>query len=72
MRVTVEGVETAKQAEFLDEADADQVQGFFFGRPVSVSEIGAIILKDFQRLLPAESSAEHEARSPVVRSLVRR
>jgi diguanylate cyclase (GGDEF)-like protein len=72
MRVTVEGVETAKQAAFLDGADADQVQGFFFGRPVSASEIGTIILKDFQKLLPAESSAKtYEARPPVVRSLVR-
>ena len=73
MRVTVEGVETAKQAAFLDGADADQVQGFFFGRPVSASEIGAIILKDFQKSLPAELSAKtHEARPPAVRSLVRR
>jgi diguanylate cyclase (GGDEF)-like protein len=72
MRVTVEGVETAKQAAFLDGADADQVQGFFFGRPISASEIGAIILKDFQKLHPAESSAKtYEARQPVVRSLVR-
>jgi predicted signal transduction protein with EAL and GGDEF domain len=72
MRVTVEGVETAKQAAFLDGADADQVQGFFFGRPVSASEIGAIILKDFQKLLPAESSAKtYEARPPAVKSLVR-
>ena len=34
MRVTVEGVETANQADFLYDADADQVQGFFFGRPI--------------------------------------
>jgi len=73
MRVTVEGVETAKQAAFLDGADADQVQGFFFGRPVSASEIGAIILKNFQKSLPAESSAKtDEARPSAVRSLVRR
>jgi diguanylate cyclase (GGDEF)-like protein len=72
MRVTVEGVETAKQAAFLDGADADQVQGFFFGRPVVASEVRAIILKDFQKLHPAESSAKtYEARQPVVRSLVR-
>ena len=32
MRVTVEGVETARQVAFLGGADADQVQGFFFGR----------------------------------------
>ena len=53
MRVTVEGVETAKQVAFLDGADADQVQGFFFGRPVARAEIGAEILKDIQeKLLP--------------------
>ena len=34
MRVTVEGVETAGQVDFLYNADADQVQGFFFGKPV--------------------------------------
>jgi diguanylate cyclase (GGDEF)-like protein len=72
MRVTVEGVETEKQAVFLGGADADQVQGFFFGRPVVASEVGAIILRDFQKLLPAQPSAKtYEARPPVVRSLVR-
>ena len=39
MRVTVEGVETAAQAAFLDKADGDQAQGFFFGRPVPASEV---------------------------------
>jgi diguanylate cyclase (GGDEF)-like protein len=72
MRVTVEGVETAKQAAFLDGADADQVQGFFFGRPVSASEVGTIILRDFQKVLPAEPSAKtYEATSPVAKSFVR-
>ena len=48
MRVTVEGVETAKQASFLDEIKGDQAQGFFFGRPVAGTEVAAIILADFQ------------------------
>jgi diguanylate cyclase (GGDEF)-like protein len=52
MRVTVEGVETAQQVAFLDGANADQVQGYFFGRPTPASEIGAVILKDFQTLPP--------------------
>jgi len=68
MRVTVEGVETAKQAAFLDGSDADQVQGFFFGRPVSASEVSAIILKDFQKLLPAGLSA-HSVEPPDAKSL---
>jgi diguanylate cyclase (GGDEF)-like protein len=49
MRVTVEGVETAEQAAFLDKADGDQAQGFFFGRPIPASEVGASILADFQQ-----------------------
>jgi diguanylate cyclase (GGDEF)-like protein len=64
MRVTVEGVETAKQAAFLDGADADQVQGFFFGRPIPTSEISAVILKNLQKLpmQPAVSSREPQPR----------
>jgi EAL domain-containing protein (putative c-di-GMP-specific phosphodiesterase class I) len=52
MRVTVGGVETAKQAAFLDAVDSDQGQGFLFGRPVPASEVGACILANFQRMLP--------------------
>ena len=62
MRVTVEGVETAAQAAFLDKADGDQVQGFFFGRPVPGSEVSAYILADFQKTHPALSSAESKLR----------
>jgi len=57
MRVTVEGVETAAQAAFLDKADGDQAQGFFFGRPVPAAEVSADILADFQRTHPAASPA---------------
>jgi diguanylate cyclase (GGDEF)-like protein len=54
MRVTVEGVQTAKQVAFLDGANADQVQGYFFGSPVPDSEIAALILRNFQTLLPVQ------------------
>jgi|HubBroStandDraft_4_1064222.scaffolds.fasta_scaffold17647_2 diguanylate cyclase (GGDEF)-like protein len=57
MRVTVEGVETATQAAFLDKADGDQAQGFFFGRPIPASEVSANILADFKRHMLAPSSA---------------
>ena len=56
MRVTVEGVETAKQAAFLDEADGDEAQGFYFGRPVAASEVGACILADLKNVLPEPES----------------
>jgi len=55
MAVTVEGVETSKQADFLAGADAEQVQGFYFGRPVPASELGAILLADFRNSLPTVS-----------------
>ena len=58
MRVTVEGVETATQAAFLDKADGDQAQGYFFGRPVPASEVSANILADFQK--------RHLALSPAI------
>jgi diguanylate cyclase (GGDEF)-like protein len=57
MEVTVEGVETANQAAFLDKADADQVQGFFFGRPAPAAEIAATILTDYQKSLQPQSHA---------------
>jgi diguanylate cyclase (GGDEF)-like protein len=57
MRVTVEGVETANQAAFLDTVNGDQVQGFFFGRPVPASELGASILADFEKTMPVASPA---------------
>jgi EAL domain-containing protein (putative c-di-GMP-specific phosphodiesterase class I) len=57
MRVTVEGVETATQLAFLDKADGDQVQGFFFGRPVPASEVSANILNEFHETHLAPSSA---------------
>ena len=57
MRVTVEGVETAQQATFLDGIHADQVQGFYFGRPVSGAEVSVELLKDFQRKHSKQSTA---------------
>lgn len=68
MRVTVEGVENAKQAIFLDEVRGDQAQGFFFGRPVPSSEVAAVILSDFQRskMEPAQL-AESDAKLRLVK-----
>jgi EAL domain-containing protein (putative c-di-GMP-specific phosphodiesterase class I) len=62
MRVTVEGVETAAQAAFLDKIDGDQAQGYFFGRPVPGSEVSAHILKDFRarHVVPSSAAAPDE------------
>ncbi|HEY6254476.1 MAG TPA: EAL domain-containing protein, partial [Xanthobacteraceae bacterium] len=48
VRVTVEGVETARQAAFLDKAGGDLAQGFYFGRPLPTGDVAAYILADFQ------------------------
>ena len=65
MRVTVEGVETAEQAAFLELVDGDQAQGFFFGRPVPASEIAAGILAEFRS--PCAPVIEPEAKLRAVR-----
>jgi len=41
MKVTAEGVETADQQLFLRAAGVHSMQGFRFGRPVTVAEITA-------------------------------
>ena len=66
MRVTVEGVETAKQAAFLDRADGDQAQGFFFGRPIPAADVSASILADFQKALPPLSAPAKETKLRLV------
>ena len=62
MRVTVEGVETAEQAAFLDKFDGAQAQGFFFGRPALASEVAATILSDFQQQRARTLDAEPNLR----------
>jgi len=39
MEVTAEGVETAAQLAFLKQQSCDEIQGFYFSRPVSASVI---------------------------------
>jgi EAL domain-containing protein (putative c-di-GMP-specific phosphodiesterase class I) len=56
MRVTVEGVETATQASFLDNIAGDQVQGFFFGRPIPAIDVGAYIIAEFSKAHLAPST----------------
>jgi EAL domain-containing protein (putative c-di-GMP-specific phosphodiesterase class I) len=58
MRVTVEGVETAEQVDFLYDAHADQVQGFYFGRPVPAKSVTADLLAEFLNSAPVSKPQE--------------
>jgi diguanylate cyclase (GGDEF)-like protein len=53
MRVTVEGVENARQVAFVSMTECDEVQGYFFGRPMPASEVAGVILGDYQQGLTA-------------------
>jgi diguanylate cyclase (GGDEF)-like protein len=55
MRVMVEGVETARQANFVSMIDCDEVQGFYFGIPAPASELGPMIMSDYLRHRPVEA-----------------
>ena len=62
MRVTVEGVEAANQVDFLYDARADEVQGFYFGEPLPAARLQSEVIDRLRDGIvavrrPAETSA---------------
>jgi diguanylate cyclase (GGDEF)-like protein len=49
MRVTVEGVEDERQLELVRSLGCDEVQGFYFGRPMPASDLAGHALAGFGR-----------------------
>jgi EAL domain-containing protein (putative c-di-GMP-specific phosphodiesterase class I) len=43
LRVVAEGVETAEQLHFLKDNACDEIQGYVFSRPVSATEMTALL-----------------------------
>jgi len=64
MLVTVEGVETAQQAAFLSETDADLVQGYYFSRPLPEAAMAAVLLADDQHRRPVQALAGSDTIKP--------
>jgi diguanylate cyclase (GGDEF)-like protein/PAS domain S-box-containing protein len=56
MVTTAEGVETLEQLKFLAEEGCEQVQGYYFGRPVPAQELVALI-KDWRAAAAAAAAA---------------
>jgi diguanylate cyclase (GGDEF)-like protein/PAS domain S-box-containing protein len=54
MRVTAEGVETKEQFEFLRQIACDQVQGFYFARPMQDHELAPFLLSGLTGILPQD------------------
>ena len=46
LRITAEGVETPAQANFLSEIACHQLQGYYFARPIDLSDMPAYLLTD--------------------------
>ncbi len=43
MNVVAEGVETLKQVDFLNELECDEIQGFFFSKPVPLDKFSSMM-----------------------------
>ncbi|WP_295409626.1 EAL domain-containing protein [uncultured Thiocystis sp.] len=52
-----EGVETEAQLQFLRAHDCDEMQGYYFSRPLPASEFAALLRSDRRLAFPAETVA---------------
>ena len=50
LKVLAEGVDSAQACEFLRELGCDQIQGFYFGRPMPAEQFALLLKKDVQVL----------------------
>ena len=60
--VTVEGVENDRQADFVEAAGCDQIQGYYFSRPLPGTEVAGYIMRDIEgSLSPARRLGDQVA-----------
>jgi EAL domain-containing protein (putative c-di-GMP-specific phosphodiesterase class I) len=60
LNVVAEGVETAEQQQFLREHACDQMQGYYFSRPVPAADFEALL----RQAAPAPQTASPAASVP--------
>ena len=51
MTVTAEGIENTRQLNLLRDIGCDLAQGYLLGRPAPLSDLAAIILRNFAKCL---------------------
>ncbi|MFD2237306.1 putative bifunctional diguanylate cyclase/phosphodiesterase [Aureimonas populi] len=61
LKVTAEGIETAEQAALLHSFGCDQLQGYFFGKPMPADKVAAEILHHFSARTAAAWAAQDRA-----------
>jgi EAL domain-containing protein (putative c-di-GMP-specific phosphodiesterase class I) len=57
LKVVAEGVETQEQSEFLRELGCDQIQGYFFSKPIPSAEIVGLLYKTMTRSATAQEGS---------------
>lgn len=61
MKITVEGVETAEQVDFLSNMSCDHLQGFYFAKPLQKDAIAGYLLKQ----TPLQTIDKEEYPAPI-------
>jgi EAL domain-containing protein (putative c-di-GMP-specific phosphodiesterase class I) len=63
LKVIAEGVETQEQANYLKVHQCDQIQGYYFSKPLTCNETKALLNSDKRLSLPKLALVENKQQS---------